>query len=52
MDRADPFSVAIENGQVDILKAQWTFDLIEELKHFPQSRYKDQVHPQRFPRSS
>lgn len=41
--RADPFSVAVENGEVDILRAPWTFDLIDELKHFPQSRYKDQV---------
>jgi predicted phage terminase large subunit-like protein len=42
-DRADAFSVAVENGQVDILRDTWTFDLIEELKHFPQSRYNDQV---------
>ncbi len=41
--RADPFSVAVENGEVDVLEAPWTFELIEELKHFPQSKYKDQV---------
>ncbi len=42
-DRADPFSVAVENGLVDVLHSHWTHDLIEEMKHFPQSTYKDQV---------
>jgi predicted phage terminase large subunit-like protein len=42
-DRADPFSVAVENGQVDILNSHWTYELIEELKYFPRSKYKDQV---------
>jgi predicted phage terminase large subunit-like protein len=41
--RADPFSVAVENGQIDVLKDHWTFDFIEEMKHFPRSKYKDQV---------
>jgi predicted phage terminase large subunit-like protein len=43
IDRADAFSVAIENGEVDILQAHWTSELINELKHFPASTYKDQV---------
>jgi predicted phage terminase large subunit-like protein len=42
-DRADPFSVAVENGQVDILNSHWTYEYIEELKYFPRSKYKDQV---------
>jgi predicted phage terminase large subunit-like protein len=42
-DRADDFSVAVENGEVDILMASWTHELKEELKHFPASTYKDQV---------
>ena len=43
VDRADPSSVAVENGLVDVLHSHWTFDLIDEMKHFPQSTYKDQV---------
>lgn len=42
-DRADDFSVAMENGEVDILMADWTHELKEELRHFPASTYKDQV---------
>jgi len=41
--RADPFSVAVENGEVDLLRSTWTFDFIEEMRHFPQSKFKDQV---------
>lgn len=41
--RADPFSVAVENGEVDVLRAPWIHELLEELKHFPQSRFMDQV---------
>lgn len=41
--RADPFSVCVENGEVDILDTDWTPVLIDELKHFPQSKFKDQV---------
>ena len=41
--RADPFSVSVENGEVDIVRAEWTYELIEEMKHFPQSKFKDQV---------
>lgn len=41
--RADAYSVSVENGEVDILRADWTHELIEEMKHFPQSKFKDQV---------
>jgi predicted phage terminase large subunit-like protein len=42
-DRADPFSVAVENGHVDIVHSHWTYDFIEEMKYFPKSKYKDQI---------
>jgi len=41
--RADPFAVAVENGEIDILNASWTYDLLEEYKYFPHSKFKDQV---------
>jgi len=41
--RADPYSVAVENGEVDLLAGPWLHGYIEEHRHFPQSRYKDQV---------
>lgn len=43
IDRADPFSVSVENGEVDIVYGDWVHEYIEELKHFPQSTFKDQV---------
>ncbi len=42
-DRADPFAVAVENGEVDVLDAEWNLEYLEELRHFPGSKYKDQV---------
>jgi predicted phage terminase large subunit-like protein len=42
-ERADDFSVAVENGEVDILLAHWTPELKNELEHFPNSTYKDQT---------
>lgn len=42
-DRADPFSVAVENGEVDVLVSEWTHDLLEEMRYFPKSTFKDQV---------
>jgi predicted phage terminase large subunit-like protein len=41
--RADPMAVAIENGEMDILIASWNDVLIDELRHFPQSTFKDQT---------
>ena len=41
--RADPFSVAVNNGDVWILNADWNRDFKEELRYFPYSRFKDQV---------
>lgn len=41
--RADPFAVAVENGEVDILDAPWLNAWMEEARHFPASKFKDQV---------
>lgn len=41
--RADPFAVAVENGEVDMLFASWNEEYIDELRHFPASTFKDQV---------
>ena len=41
--RADPFSVAVNNGHVWLMEAKWNYELIEEYRFFPNSTYKDQV---------
>lgn len=41
--RADPLSTQVNVGNVYMVKAPWNKVLIEELKHFPFSTYKDQV---------
>jgi len=41
--RADSFSVQVNSGNVYLAQAEWNRDYINELKHFPNSRYKDQV---------
>ncbi len=41
--RADPFSVQVNNGNVRMVIAEWNREYINELKHFPASTYKDQV---------
>lgn len=41
--RADPFSVQVNEGNVWLLRAEWNYDYIDELRHFPFSTYKDQV---------
>jgi predicted phage terminase large subunit-like protein len=41
--RADPFSVQVEWGNVQMLRGGWNEDFINELKFFPNSTYKDQV---------
>ncbi len=41
--RADPFSVQVNNGNVYMVQGNWNIAYIDELKFFPNSRYKDQV---------
>ena len=41
--RADPYSVQVNNGNVQLLTAAWNQEFIEEHRFFPFSTYKDQV---------
>lgn len=41
--RADPYSAQVNVGNVWLVEAPWNFDYVEELKYFPNSKYKDQV---------
>lgn len=41
--RADPYSVQVNNGNVSMVEGDWNGAYLEELKFFPNSRYKDQV---------
>lgn len=41
--RADTYSVQVNNGGVQMVKAPWNRDFIEEHRFFPFSTYKDQV---------
>lgn len=41
--RAEPLSAQVEIGNVAVLEAPWTRDLLDEMKLFPNGRYKDQV---------
>lgn len=41
--RADPLSVQVNDGNVLLLRGDWNHDFIEEFRHFPRSKYKDQV---------
>jgi predicted phage terminase large subunit-like protein len=41
--RADTFSVAVNNGRVILVPGLWNHELVEELRYFPNSRYKDQT---------
>ncbi len=41
--RADPFSVQVNNGNVQVLVADWNQAFMEEYRNFPFSTYKDQV---------
>jgi predicted phage terminase large subunit-like protein len=41
--RADPFSVQVNNGNVQILHGDWNKDFKNEMEYFPNSTYKDQV---------
>ena len=41
--RADPFSVQVNNGNVQMLVGDWNHSYKDELRNFPFSTYKDQV---------
>ena len=41
--RADPFSVQVNMGNVEMIEGAWNQAFIEELRYFPMSKYKDQV---------
>lgn len=41
--RADPFSTQVNAGNVYLVNAGWNFAFIAEMKHFPRSRFKDQI---------
>ena len=41
--RADTFSVAVNNGDVMMLRADWNTAMIDEMRNFPFGKYKDQV---------
>jgi predicted phage terminase large subunit-like protein len=43
LDRADSLSSMVNAGSVYIVKKPWNKEYVEEMKHFPHSRYKDQV---------
>lgn len=41
--RAEPLSAQMERGNIACLKRTWTRDLLDELRFFPRSKWKDQV---------
>ena len=41
--RADPLSSQVEGGNVCMLIGDWNQDYKEEMRHFPASKYKDQI---------
>jgi predicted phage terminase large subunit-like protein len=41
--RADPFSTQVNAGNVVIQPAAWNKVFVDEMKHFPLSKYKDQI---------
>ena len=43
VQRADPFSVQVNNGNVQMQVAVWNLDFTNELELFPNSTYKDQT---------
>jgi len=42
-DRADPFSQQVNIGNVSMKPGPWNEEYIEEMKFFPDSRFKDQI---------
>jgi predicted phage terminase large subunit-like protein len=43
--RAYPVSAQVNAGNVSLLRADWNRELINEMRYFPNSRYKDQCLP-------
>jgi len=41
--RAEPYSVAVENGKVYLVEGDWNQDFIDEHKTFPVGKHKDQI---------
>lgn len=41
--RADTFSVQVNRGNVSVLRGDWNSEYINELRFFPNSKYKDQT---------
>jgi predicted phage terminase large subunit-like protein len=41
--RAEPFASHVENGHVTVLQDVWTKALVEEMRFFPKSKFRDQV---------
>jgi len=41
--RADPFSVQVNIGNVEMLEGPWNGAFIEEMRFFPKGTYKDQI---------
>lgn len=41
--RADAFSTQVNHGNVYMVKAQWNREYLNEMRHFPRSRHKDQI---------
>ncbi len=41
--RADPYSVQVNGGNVNMLTGIWNEKYVDELKNFPNSQYKDQT---------
>ena len=41
--RADPYSVQVNNGNIQLLKGEWNKEFTDEHENFPFSTYKDQV---------
>lgn len=41
--RADPYSVQVNQGNVQLLRGPWIKDYVDELEFFPNSTFKDQV---------
>lgn len=43
VQRADPYSSQVNSGNVYMKPAPWNQDYLDEMKYFPDSRYKDQI---------
>lgn len=41
--RAGPFASQVNLGNVDMVRGEWNYALKHEMRHFPNSKYKDQV---------